>query len=74
MNYPAQRRDRVRQSLIEEGLSAVLVTQPLNVTYLSGFTCSKYCHSPKRPRSRTNRNRRPKTCDRCQPPRRGAAM
>jgi Xaa-Pro aminopeptidase len=38
MDYPAQRRDNVRHSLIEEGLDAVLITQPLNVTYLTGFT------------------------------------
>jgi Xaa-Pro aminopeptidase len=38
MNYPAQRRDSVRHAFIEEGLGAVLVTQPLNVTYLTGFT------------------------------------
>jgi Xaa-Pro aminopeptidase len=38
MNYPAQRRENVRRSLAEEGLEAVLVSQPLNVTYLTGFT------------------------------------
>src|ERR1043165_3126307 len=37
-DYPAQRRERVRQGLIEEGLDAVLISQPLNVTYLTGFT------------------------------------
>src|SRR5947209_4168350 len=37
-NYPAQRRDRLRQTLGEEGLAALLITQPLNVTYLTGFT------------------------------------
>jgi Xaa-Pro aminopeptidase len=37
-NYPAQRRDNLRQTLIEEGLDGLLITQPLNVTYLTGFT------------------------------------
>ncbi len=37
-NYPAQRRDSLRHALIEEGLDALLVSQPLNVTYLTGFT------------------------------------
>ncbi|HEX5269706.1 MAG TPA: Xaa-Pro peptidase family protein, partial [Gemmataceae bacterium] len=37
-NYPARRRDSLRQAVIEEGLDALLVSQPLNVTYLTGFT------------------------------------
>jgi len=37
-NYPAQRRDSLRKHLIEEGLDGLLITQPLNVTYLTGFT------------------------------------
>jgi len=37
-DYPAQRREKVRQALVEEGLDTLLVTQPLNVTYLTGFT------------------------------------
>src|SRR6478672_8193045 len=38
MNHPARRRDDVRHALVEEGLDALLVSQPLNVTYLTGFT------------------------------------
>jgi Xaa-Pro aminopeptidase len=38
MDYPARRRDSVRHALIEEGLDALLVSQPINVTYLTGFT------------------------------------
>jgi Xaa-Pro aminopeptidase len=37
-DYPALRRDTLRQAIIEEGLDALLVSQPLNVTYLTGFT------------------------------------
>src|SRR5438105_1863357 len=37
-DYPARRRDGVRHAFIEEGLDALLVTQPLKVTYLTGFT------------------------------------
>jgi Xaa-Pro aminopeptidase len=37
-DYPSQRRDTLRQAFIEEGLDALLVTNPLNVTYLTGFT------------------------------------
>ncbi len=37
-DYPRERRDKVRQALVEEGLDALLVTQPINVTYLTGFT------------------------------------
>src|SRR5947208_1124850 len=37
-DYPSRRRDSLRQAFIEEGLDALLVTQPLNVTYLTGFT------------------------------------
>jgi Xaa-Pro aminopeptidase len=37
-DFPAQRRDTLRHALIEEGLDALLVSQPLNVTYLTGFT------------------------------------
>jgi Xaa-Pro aminopeptidase len=36
-DYPALRCDNLQQILREEGLDAVLVTQPLNVTYLTGF-------------------------------------
>ncbi len=38
LNYPARRRDSLRQVLVEEGLDALLVSQPLNVTYLTGFS------------------------------------
>jgi len=38
MNHTTRRRDEVRRALVEEGLDAFLVSQPLNVTYLTGFT------------------------------------
>ncbi len=38
MDHPARRRDDLRHAFIEEGLDALLVSQPLNVTYLTGFT------------------------------------
>src|SRR5262249_31590884 len=38
MDYHASRRERLTRLLTEEGLDAVLVTNPVNVTYLSGFT------------------------------------
>lgn len=38
MDHHAERRDRVVRLLREEGLAAVLVTSPVNVTYLTGFT------------------------------------
>jgi Xaa-Pro aminopeptidase len=38
MDYPAQRRQRLAQSLHDEGLDALLLTNPVNVTYLTGFT------------------------------------
>lgn len=34
----APRRDRLTQALIEEGLDALLISSPVNVTYLTGFT------------------------------------
>jgi len=37
MNYGA-RRQQLQRSLHEEGLDALLVTQPVNVTYLTGFS------------------------------------
>jgi Xaa-Pro aminopeptidase len=38
MDHVAQRRERLTQCLSKEGLDALLVSHPLNVTYLSGFT------------------------------------
>jgi Xaa-Pro aminopeptidase len=37
MDFPAARRDRLRRLLDEEGLDALLITNPINVTYLTGF-------------------------------------
>lgn len=38
MDYPAQRRQQLSRTLCEEGLEAMLVTSPINVTYLTGFS------------------------------------
>jgi Xaa-Pro aminopeptidase len=38
MSYPAQRRDRLTHSLSQEELDALLVSNPVNVTYLTGFS------------------------------------
>jgi Xaa-Pro aminopeptidase len=38
VDYPAQRRQRLLQSLSAEGMEALLVSNPLNVTYLTGFS------------------------------------
>jgi Xaa-Pro aminopeptidase len=38
MNHAAERRDRLVQLLPQEGLDALLVSNPVNVTYLTGFT------------------------------------
>lgn len=38
MDYPAQRRKRLARSLKAEGLDALLVTNPVNVSYLTGFS------------------------------------
>jgi Xaa-Pro aminopeptidase len=38
MDYPAQRRDRLCQITASEGLDALLVTNPVNVSYLTGFS------------------------------------
>jgi Xaa-Pro aminopeptidase len=38
MNYLAQRRQAVARALKREGLDALLITAPVNVTYLTGFT------------------------------------
>jgi Xaa-Pro aminopeptidase len=37
-DYPARRRERLGHALPEEGLDALLVSSPVNVTYLTGFT------------------------------------
>jgi Xaa-Pro aminopeptidase len=38
MDYPAQRRRRLAESLPGESIDALLVSSPVNVTYLTGFT------------------------------------
>jgi Xaa-Pro aminopeptidase len=38
MDYHASRRERLTRLLTEEGLDAVLVANPVNVTYLTGFS------------------------------------
>jgi Xaa-Pro aminopeptidase len=38
MDQPAQRRDRLAPLLSEEGLDALLISNPVNVTYLTGFS------------------------------------
>jgi Xaa-Pro aminopeptidase len=38
MSKFADRRERLWQSCVQEGLAALLVTNPLNVTYLTGFS------------------------------------
>jgi Xaa-Pro aminopeptidase len=38
MDYPAQRRRRLARLLKEEGLDALLISNPVNVTYLTGFS------------------------------------
>jgi Xaa-Pro aminopeptidase len=38
MNYQAQRRQRLAKTAKDEGLDALLVTNPVNVTYLTGFS------------------------------------
>src|SRR5271168_1590614 len=38
MDYHANRRDLLTRLLLEEGLDAVLIAKPVNVTYLTGFT------------------------------------
>src|SRR5262249_37866853 len=38
VDYPAQRRQRLSQTLVSEGLDALLVSNPINVTYLTGFS------------------------------------
>lgn len=38
VDYPAQRRLRLSQALAGEGLDALLISNPINVTYLTGFS------------------------------------
>jgi Xaa-Pro aminopeptidase len=38
MDYHAQRREKLTRLLLEEGLEALLITSPVNVTYLTGFS------------------------------------
>src|SRR5262245_32585451 len=38
MDYQAQRRDRLIELLATEGLDGLLVGNPVNVTYLTGFS------------------------------------
>lgn len=38
MDYPAQRRERLARTLSEEGIDLLLISNPVNVTYLTGFT------------------------------------
>ena len=38
MDYPAQRRQQLFPCLADEGLDALLVSSPVNVTYLTGFS------------------------------------
>ncbi len=49
MNYPHQRRSSLSQKLKTQGLDGFLITAPVNVTYLTGFTgdASFYAALPK---------------------------
>lgn len=38
MDYPALRRENLAQALTSEGLDGLLLTNPLNVSYLTGFS------------------------------------
>ncbi len=38
MDYPAQRRERLARLRADEGIDALLISSPVNVTYLTGFT------------------------------------
>jgi Xaa-Pro aminopeptidase len=38
VDYPAQRRDRLAHVLTSEGLDGLVINNPVNVTYLTGFT------------------------------------
>jgi Xaa-Pro aminopeptidase len=38
MDYPTRRRERLAESLLREGTDALLVSSPVSVTYLTGFS------------------------------------
>ncbi len=38
MDYPALRRERLIRQLTDEGIDVLMVSNPVNVTYLTGFT------------------------------------
>ena len=38
MDYHANRRERLTRLLVEEGIDGLLVSNPVNVTYLTGFS------------------------------------
>jgi Xaa-Pro aminopeptidase len=38
MDYPAQRRERLARLLADEGIDALMISSPINVTYLTGFS------------------------------------
>jgi Xaa-Pro aminopeptidase len=38
MDHPQRRRDQLRPCLTQEGLEALLISSPVHVTYLTGFT------------------------------------
>lgn len=38
MDYPAKRRDQLARRLAEEGVDVLLISNPTNVTYLTGFS------------------------------------
>jgi Xaa-Pro aminopeptidase len=38
VDHPAQRRDRLIQQLASEGLDALVISSPVNVSYLTGFS------------------------------------
>jgi Xaa-Pro aminopeptidase len=38
MDYPAQRRERLARLLADESIDALMISSPVNVTYLTGFS------------------------------------
>jgi Xaa-Pro aminopeptidase len=38
VDYPAERREQLARRLTDEGIDALLISSPVNVTYLTGFT------------------------------------